>query len=86
MLMTEPYLQITKINSLMISSSSTILSSRELEPLTLPLGCTYTGDPDGTLVADPTKYIVKVLETYEHTFGPNQKRPGHHLRSQTFWN
>ena len=45
--------------------------------LTHHLGCTYTRDPDGTLVADPTKYIKKVLESYEHTFGskPRKARP-----------
>ena len=34
-------------------------------PLAHHLGCTYTRDPDGTLVVDPTKYIEKLLETYE---------------------
>ena len=31
-------------------------------PPTHPLGCIYTRDPDGTLVAEPTKCIKKILE------------------------
>ena len=38
-------------------------------PLTHHLGCTYIRDPVGTLVADPTKYIKKILESYESIFG-----------------
>ena len=45
--------------------------------LTHHLGCTYTTDPDSPLVADPTKYIKKILEMYECTFGskPKKDRP-----------
>ena len=42
--------------------------------LTHHLGCTYTRDPDGTIVADSTKYIEKILETYECTFGSKPKK------------
>ena len=41
------------------------------------LGCGYTRDEDGTLVADPRKYVEKILESYEKTFGENQRRPRH---------
>ena len=46
-------------------------------PLSHRLGCTYTRDPDGTRVADPTKYIEKILESYKYTFGskPKKTRP-----------
>ena len=46
-------------------------------PLTHYLGCTYTRDPDGTLVADHSKYVETILEAYEHTFGskPKKARP-----------
>ena len=55
---------------------STISSSRELDP-SHHLGCTYKRDPDGTLVADPTNYIEKILETCECTFcsKPKKARP-----------
>ena len=43
-------------------------------PLTHHLGCTYTRDPDGTHVVDPTKYMVKILDTYKHTFGSKTKK------------
>ena len=43
-------------------------------PLTHHLECTYTRDPDGTLVADPTKNIKKILESYERTIGSNPKK------------
>ena len=42
------------------------------------LECGYTKDEDGTLVADPRKYVEKILESYENMFGENQRRPGHH--------
>ena len=38
-------------------------------PLTHHLRSTYMRDPDGTLVVDPTKYVEKILEEYECTFG-----------------
>ena len=31
------------------------------------LGCTYKKDPDGTLAADPRRYVNKILESYEMT-------------------
>ena len=47
------------------------------EPPTHHMGCTYRRDPDGTLVAESTKYIKEILETSECTFGskPQKARP-----------
>ena len=41
------------------------------------LGCGYTRDEDGTLVADPRKYVDKIPESYEKMFGekPKKARP-----------
>ena len=42
-------------------------------PLDYHLGCSYKQDPDGTLVADPSK----IIESYERMFstGPKKARP-----------
>ena len=34
-------------------------------PINYHLGCGYARDKDGTLVADPRKYVEKILESYE---------------------
>ena len=41
------------------------------------LGCTYKKDPDGTLAADPRRYVNKILESYERMFNekPRNSRP-----------
>ena len=41
------------------------------------LGCTYKKDPDGTLAADPRRYVNKILESYERMFKekPRKFRP-----------
>ena len=41
------------------------------------LGCTYKKDPDGTLAADPRRYVNKILESYESMFKekPRNSRP-----------
>ena len=41
------------------------------------LGCTYKKDPDGTLAADPKRYVNKILESYERMFKekPRKSRP-----------
>ena len=41
------------------------------------LGCTYKKDPDGTLAADPRRYVNKILESYERMFRekPRKFRP-----------
>ena len=38
------------------------------------LGCGYTRDEDGTLVADPRKYVEKSFESYEKMFGSKAKK------------
>ena len=37
-------------------------------PLECHLGCVYKQDPDGTLVADPRRYISKILDSNERMF------------------
>ena len=43
------------------------LKLKGVGPLSYHLGCGYTRDEDGTLVADPRKYVDKILESYEKT-------------------
>ena len=38
------------------------------------LGCGYSRDEDGTLVADPRKYVGEILESYEKMFGEKPKK------------
>ena len=38
------------------------------------LGCSYKQDPDGTLVADPRKYVSKIIESYEKCFPQNPRK------------
>ncbi|KAL7579874.1 hypothetical protein ACA910_004884 [Epithemia clementina (nom. ined.)] len=53
-------------------------------PIDFHLGCHYKRDPDGTLVADPRKYVEKMMETYERLFSIKPKKakpplpPGDH--------
>ena len=42
--------------------------------LSYHLECGYTRYEDGTLVADPTKYVGKILESYEKMFGEQPKK------------
>ena len=44
-------------------------------PINYHLGCGYARDEDGTLVADPRKYVEKILESYEKPLEKNQRRP-----------
>ena len=46
-------------------------------PLEYHLGCTYKKDPDGTLAADPRRYVNKILQSYERMFKekPRKSRP-----------
>ena len=46
-------------------------------PLEYHVGCTYKKDPDGTLAADPRRYVNKILESYERMFKekPRKSRP-----------
>ena len=45
-------------------------------PLTFHLGCDYFRDKDGRLVYQPKKYIEKMMNYYERTFGENPKKKG----------
>ena len=53
------------------------LKLKGVGPLEYHLGCTYKKDPDGTLVADPRRYVNKILESYERMFKekPRKSRP-----------
>ena len=44
------------------------LKLKGVGPLEYHLGCTYKKDPDGTLAADPRRYVNKILESYERMF------------------
>ena len=43
-------------------------------PLKYHLGCDYHMDPDGTLVAQPKKYISKILDSFHQMF-PGESLP-----------
>ena len=53
------------------------LKLKGVGPLEYHLGCTYKKDPDGTLAADPRRYVNKILESYERMFKekPRMSRP-----------
>ena len=53
------------------------LKLKGVGPLEYHLGCTYKKDPDGTLGADPRRYVNKILESYEKMFKkkPRKSRP-----------
>ena len=53
------------------------LKLKGVAPLEYHLGCTYKKDPDGTLAADPRRYVNKILESYERMFEekPRKSRP-----------
>ena len=53
------------------------LKLKGVGPLEYHLGCTYKKDPDGTLAADPRRYVNKILKSYERMFKekPRKSRP-----------
>ena len=53
------------------------LKLKGVGPLEYHLGCTYKKDPDGTLAADPRRYVNKILESYERMLKekPRKSRP-----------
>ena len=53
------------------------LKLKGVGPLEYHLGCTYKKDADGTLAADPRRYVNKILESYERMFNekPRKSRP-----------
>ena len=50
------------------------LKLKGVGPINYHIGCGYTRDDDGTLVTDPRKYVEKILESYEKTFGEKPKK------------
>ena len=50
------------------------LKLKDMGPLIYHLGCRYTRHEDGTLVADPRKYVDKILESNEKMFGEKPKK------------
>ena len=55
-------------------------------PLEYHLGCTYKKDSDGTLAADPRRYVNKILESYEGIFKEKPESPDHHLKEEIILN
>ena len=53
------------------------LKLKGVGPLEYHLGCTYKEDPNGTLAADPKRYVNKILKSYERMFKekPRKSRP-----------
>ena len=53
------------------------LKLKGVGPLEYHLGCTYKKDPDGTLAADPRRYVNKILESFGRMFKekPRKSRP-----------
>ena len=53
------------------------LKLKGVGPLEYHLGHTYKKDPDGTLAADPRRYVNKILESYKRMFKekPRKSRP-----------
>ena len=53
------------------------LKLKGVGPLEYHLGCTYKKDPDGTLAADPRRYVNKILESFKRMFKekPRKSRP-----------
>ena len=56
------------------------------EPLEYHLGCSYKQDPDGTLVADPRKYVTKIIESYERMFSQSPRKQCPFWKQQTTQN
>ena len=53
------------------------LKLKGVGPINYHLGCGYTRDEDGTLVADPRKYVEKILKSYKKPLEKKQRRPRH---------
>ena len=51
------------------------LKLKGVGPLEYHLACTYKKDPDGTLAADPRRYVNKILESYERMFKEKPRKP-----------
>ena len=55
------------------------LKLKGVGPINYHLGCGYTRDEDGTLAADPRKYVEKILSNMKKCFVIYQRRPEHHF-------
>ena len=55
------------------------LKLKGVGPISYHLRCGYTRDEDGTLVADPRKYVEKSLSHMKKCLVTNQRRPEHHV-------
>ena len=53
------------------------LKLKGVGPINYHLGCGYTRDEDGTLVADPRKYVEKYLNHRKKLLEKNQRRSRH---------
>ena len=62
------------------------LKLKGVGPLEYHLGCAYKKDPDGTLAADPRRYVNKILESLKGCSKRNQGNPGHHLMEEIILN
>ena len=54
------------------------LKLKGIGPLSYHLGCGYTRDKDGTLVADPRNILIRFLSPMKKCLGRKQRRPQHH--------
>ena len=59
------------------------LKLKGVGPLEYHLGCTYKKDPDGTLAADPRRYVNKIVKSYERMF---KEKPRNHLKEEIILN
>ena len=50
-----------------------MLKLKGVSPISYYFGCAYTRDKDGTLVANPRKYVSKILESYKKIFEEKPK-------------
>ena len=68
MLMILQLLQKILKHSAMSSRKGIISSSKVLDPLSTIFAAHTRKNPDGTLAADPRRYVNKILESYERMF------------------
>ena len=54
------------------------LKLKGVGPLSYHLGCGYTRDEDGTLVADPRNMLTRFMSPMRKYLGRSQRRPEHH--------
>ena len=62
------------------------LKLKGVGPLEYHLGSTYKKDHDGTLAADPRRYVKRFLNLMKGCSRRNQESPGHHLKVEIILN